>query len=106
MWAPYSGWFPCHCTPDCPAPPIVRGGWLAVNGSDNNGIASQDDLKISDGNIIFQPAPAGIQGRDPVTALDVTIVPNSSQKSVPKICELGHNRSVVLYSRAIPRAAG
>jgi hypothetical protein len=61
MWAPYSGWFPCHCTPDCPAPPIVRGGWLAVNGSDNNGIASQDDLKISDGNIIFQPAPAGIR---------------------------------------------
>jgi hypothetical protein len=105
MWAPYFGWYPCHCTPDCPALPIVHGGRLALNASDNNGIASRGALKISGGNIIFQGAPTGINGRDPVTAHDVTIIPNSSPESVPEICELGHNRAVVLYSRAMSRVA-
>lgn len=48
-------------------------GSLVVTSNYNNGIASRDDLKIADGNIIINAANNGIKGKDSVSITGGTI---------------------------------
>jgi hypothetical protein len=52
---------------------INGNGLLTVNANYNNGIQSQDDLKITDGNITVNAVNDGIKGRDSIAVKDINI---------------------------------
>ena len=56
---------------------INGSGWLTVNANYNNGIDSDDDLKITGGNITVNAVNDGIKGRDSIAVLDGNITVNA-----------------------------
>ena len=56
---------------------IIGSGKLTVNANYNNGIASNDDLKIQSGNIIVNAKNNGIKGKDCINVTDGNITINS-----------------------------
>lgn len=56
---------------------IIGTGKLTVNANYNNGIASNDDLKIQSGNIIVNAKNNGIKGKDCINVTDGNITINS-----------------------------
>lgn len=56
---------------------INGSGSLTVNASYNNGIASQDELKITGGSITVNAVNDGIKGRDSIAVKDGTIAINA-----------------------------
>lgn len=56
---------------------ITGSGALTVNANYNNGIASKDDLVITDGIITVTAANDGLRGKDSVSILDGTFVINA-----------------------------
>lgn len=56
---------------------IIGSGKLTVNANYNNGIASNDDLKIQSGNIIVNAKNNGIKGKDCINVTDGSITINS-----------------------------
>ena len=56
---------------------ISGNGSLAVHANYNNGIASDDDLKITGGNISISAANDGIKGRDSIAVKDGNITVNA-----------------------------
>lgn len=52
-------------------------GALTVNANYNNGITSQDDLKITGGNITVNAANDGVKGRDSIAVKDGTLTVNA-----------------------------
>ncbi|WP_312258108.1 carbohydrate-binding domain-containing protein [Romboutsia ilealis] len=56
---------------------IIGTGKLTVNANYNNGIASNDDLKIQSGNIIVSAKNNGIKGKDCINVTDGNITINS-----------------------------
>src|SRR5699024_4854708 len=57
--------------------PILGSGKLTVNANYNNGIASNDDLKIQSGNIVVNAKNNGIKGKDCINVTDGNITINS-----------------------------
>ena len=55
---------------------IIGNGKLTVNANYNNGIESNDDLKIQSGNIIVNAKNNGIKGKDRLNIADGTITIN------------------------------
>ena len=56
---------------------IIGSGKLTVNANYNNGIASNDDLKIQSGNIVVNAKNNGIKGKDCINVTDGNITINS-----------------------------
>lgn len=56
---------------------IIGTGKLTVNANYNNGIASNDDLKIQSGNIVVNAKNNGIKGKDCINITDGNITINS-----------------------------
>lgn len=56
---------------------IIGNGKLTVNANYNNGIVSNDDLKIQSGNIVVNAKNNGIKGKDHLNVTDGTITINS-----------------------------
>lgn len=56
---------------------IIGTGKLTVNANYNNGIASNDDLKIQSGNIVVNAKNNGIKGKDCINVTDGNITINS-----------------------------
>ena len=56
---------------------IIGSGKLTVNANYNNGIASNDNLKIQSGNIILNAKNNGIKGKDCINVTDGNITINS-----------------------------
>jgi len=56
---------------------INGGGSLTVTASYNNGIASDDDLKITGGTITVRALNDGLQGRDSIAVKDGTLIVNA-----------------------------
>jgi hypothetical protein len=57
-------------------------GVLTVNANYNNGIASKDDLKITDGTIVVNAVNDGIKGKDSVVILDGVITINAAADGI------------------------
>lgn len=67
---------------------IIGSGKLTVNANYNNGIASNDDLKIQSGNIIVNAKNNGIKGKDCINVTDGNITINSKGDGMKAETEL------------------